>query len=333
MLTTAETLTSGFPLLLQPMVGFTYEPSNSIGVNMLFTIPQLDSKTHFCTIEYLTPIKYKLFNQCFQGPITRDELALLRCPHSEYLLHRNLLDKCFRSDVTFICPRHILNLVNDTRWIGLPWHKNSKLVFSRRHTKAPDCSNLHDLLHLGGRYFLSTQQRFLTVQNSTNGSTYTLQLTPLTVYHFPCDLIFASETTGYSQCPKRMSFHVPLFTQTTFHYLQWRGTNQDDILRLHYRSLNLTTPVHFDNITMQSLDKTFHLLDGQFSTQMTSLRSRISRLHTVHGKPFTDLLIYIAFALALLNTFCIFAFFCANSHRNIHQRIHSRFFYPLTFFI
>ena len=208
----------------------------------------------------------------------------------------------------------------------LPWHKNSKLVFSRRHTQAPDCANLHDLLHLGRSHFLSIQQRFLTVQNSTNGSTYTLQHIPLTVYHFPCNLTFASETTGYGQCPKRMSFHVLLFTQTTFHYLQRRGTNQDEILRLHYKSLNLSPPVHFDNITIQLLDKTFYLLDGQFSTQMTSLRSRISRLHTVHEKPITDLLIDIAFALALLDTFCIFVFFCTNSRQNIQQRSRSRFF-------
>ena len=156
---TAKGLDSGFPLLLQPMVDFTYEPSSSIGINLLFTIPILDPDSNFCTIEYLTPLKYKLHNHCYQGPITRDELALLRCSHTNYILHRNLLDKCFRSDVTFVCPRHILHLVNDTTWIGLPWHKNSKLVFTRRHTLAQDCSNLPELLHLGGRFYLSTQQR------------------------------------------------------------------------------------------------------------------------------------------------------------------------------
>ena len=80
---TADALDSGFPLLLQPMVDFTYRPSASIGVNMLFTIPKLDSAFSFCTIEYLTPLKYKIANQCYEGPVTRDELALLRC-HREF---------------------------------------------------------------------------------------------------------------------------------------------------------------------------------------------------------------------------------------------------------
>ena len=50
--------------------------------------------------------------------------------------------------MTFVCPRHILTLVSDTEWIGLLWHKHSKLTFSRRHQLAPDCSNLHELLNL-----------------------------------------------------------------------------------------------------------------------------------------------------------------------------------------
>ena len=69
---------------------------------MLFTIPKLDSAFSFCTIEYLTPLKYKISNQCYEGPITRDELAFLRCQQSPYLLHRNLLEKCFHSDKTFV---------------------------------------------------------------------------------------------------------------------------------------------------------------------------------------------------------------------------------------
>ena len=307
---TADALDSGFPLLLQPMVDFTYRPSASIGVNMLFTIPKLDSAFSFCTIEYLTPLKYKIANQCYEGPVTRDELALLRCQQSAYLLHRNLLEKCFHSDMTFVCPRHILTLVNDTEWIGLPWHKHSKLTFSRRHQLAPDCSNLHDLLNLGGRYYLSTQQRLLTLYNSTNGSTHSLQLSPLTVYHFPCELTFATQTSGYGECPTRISLHVPLFTQTDFHYVPWLNENDNNILRLHYDSLNLSPPLHFDNKTIQSLDKTFTLLDGQFATQMTSLRHRISQLHTIHPTRLNDFLTYIAFALALINTVFIFLSHC-----------------------
>ena len=98
---------------------------------------------------------------------------------------------------------------------------------------------------------------------------------------------FSTQTKGYGECPKRLGFHLPLFTQTDFHYLPWRGEQDDNILRLHYASLNFTPPLHFDNKTLQSLDKTFALLDGQFSQQMTRLN---------------DFLTYIAFGLAFANT-------------------------------
>ena len=170
--------------------------TKSMGINILFTILELTNDHTFCTLENLTPLKYNISGTCFQGPITRDELALLRCTHAEYILHRVFLDKCYRTDTVFVCPQHVLQTVDDTRWLGLPWHKDTKLNFVRRHQKAPDCSNIHDLFHLGGRYYLSTKQGFLTVLNTTNGSSHIISLTPLTVYHFPCELTFATQQTG-----------------------------------------------------------------------------------------------------------------------------------------
>ena len=100
--------------------------------------------------------------------------------------------------------------------------------------------------------------------------------------------------------------HVPLFTNDNFHYVPWLGETDNNILRLHYDSISFTPPLNFDNITLPSLDKTFNLLDGQFATQMTSLRHRISQLHSVHTTHFNDYRTYIAFALALVNTLIIF---------------------------
>ena len=77
----------------------------------------------------LTSLKYNISGTCFQGPITRDELALLHCPHAKFILKRTLFDKCYHTDDTFVCPQHILKTVNDTRWLGLPWNKNSNLNF------------------------------------------------------------------------------------------------------------------------------------------------------------------------------------------------------------
>ena len=80
--------------------------------------------------------------------------------------------------------------------MGLPWHRDTQFNFVRRHQKAPDCSNINELFHLGGRYYLSTQHGSINVYNTTNGSSRILHISPLIVYHFPCALTFASQQTG-----------------------------------------------------------------------------------------------------------------------------------------
>lgn len=308
---TVNALDAGFPLLLNPLVDYQYQMSQSIGLNILFTIPELATESTFCTLEYLLPIKYNLSGECYQGPITRDQLALLHCAHSDFIVHVNLLQKCYHSDSTFVCPQHMLQLVNDTSWLGLPWNSKTKLSFHRFHRKAPDCTSLHDLHHLGGRFYLSTQQGTLTIRNSTNGSTHTIPLSPLMIYHFPCDVTFATQQTGFGTCPDRITLHVPLFTPQTFHYVPWT-TNNDKLLDLHYQSLNISPPLQFDNSTLQSLDRTYHLLDGQLMTKLHSLEYDISKLHTVHETHVTDFLTYTAFALALINSIVILAFCCCS---------------------
>lgn len=115
---------------------------------------------------------------------------------------------------TFVCPQHILKTVNDTRWLGLPWNKNAKLNFVRRHRRAPDCSDLHNFYHLGGRYYLSTQQGLLPVFNTTDGSSHLISLTPLTVYHFPCELTFTTQQTGLGPLFHFVTFRGKITTMT-----------------------------------------------------------------------------------------------------------------------
>ncbi len=307
--TTAETLDAGFPLLMQPLVDYHYQPSKSMGINILFTVPELRDDHTFCTIEYLLPIKYNISGTCFHGPIIRDELALLRCQNSEFILKKSVLDKCFHTSTTFVCPQHLLHLVNDTDWLGLPWHKNTKLNFARKHQIAKDCTNLHDLYHLGGRFYLSTQQGKLQVYNATNSSTQTIPLSPLLVYHFPCDLTFSTQQTGLGQCPKSITMHVPMFTKNSFHYVPWQN-NDDNILHLHYKSLNISPPLTFDNATIKSLEQTYRLLDGQLTNNLASLKRDISRIHTTHETDLNDWLTYIALILTLLNSMMLCMLHC-----------------------
>lgn len=82
---TLSALDAGYPILLQPFVDYQYNMAKSMAINILFTIPELTPEHAFCTIEYLTPLKYNISGTCFQGPITHDELALLHCPHAEFI--------------------------------------------------------------------------------------------------------------------------------------------------------------------------------------------------------------------------------------------------------
>lgn len=300
--TTADTLDAEFQLLMQPLVDYRYQPSKSMGINILFRVPELHTDPTFCTIEYFLPIKYNISGTCFHGTIIRDELTLLRCQNSEFILKKPLLDiKCFHTSTTFVCPQHLLHLANDTDWLGLPWHKNAKLNFARKHQKAKDCTNLHDLFHLGGRIYLPAQQGYLQVFNKTNSSTQIIPLSPLLIYHFPCDLTFATQQTGLGQCPKSITMHVPMFTKSSFHYIPWQN-NDDNILHLHYKSLNISPPLTFDNSTIKSLDQTYRLLDGQLTNNLAKLQPDISRIHTVQETNLNDWLTYFALILTLLNS-------------------------------
>lgn len=129
------------------------------------------------------------------------------------------------------------------------------------------------------------------------------------IYHFPCDVTFATQQTGFGSCPDRITIHVPLFTKQTFHYVPWTHHSKD-ILDLHYKSLNISPPLQFHNSTLQSLDRTFHLLDGQLATQLHTLKQDIPKLHAVNETHTNDILTYVAFILALINSMIIFIFCC-----------------------
>ena len=186
--------------------------------------------------------------------------------------------------------------------MGLPWHRDTQFNFVRRHQKATDCSNINELFHLGGRYYLSTQHGSINVYNTTNGSSHILRISPLIVYHFPCDLTFASQQTGLGTCPDRITFHLPLFSHKSFRYIPWTH-NDDKTLRLHYSSLNLTPPLQFDNKTMTSLDHTFRILDGQLTTRLATLKDEISHLQKVQSTTLNDWLTYFTFGLVCIHSF------------------------------
>ena len=174
-----------------------------------------------------------------------------------FSIARTLLDKCYHTHDTFVCPQHILKTVNDTQWLGLPWNKNAKLNFVRRHQQAPDCSDLHNVYHLGSRYYLSTQQGLLPVFNTTDGPSHLISLTPLTVYHFPCELTFTTQQTGLGTCPHRITLHLPYFSSNSFRYIPWQNDDED---LYNYITNRLILHLHFNSIIKHSNHLTTHFV-------------------------------------------------------------------------
>ena len=148
-------LNFGFPLLIDPIVDYSFPDSKHFVLNMLFTVPEIPDKNSFCTLEYVTMIKYIVSGTCCTSLITGHDLALVTSPDSRFLLLTTSLSKCFHNESTYLRPPQVLALVNTTSWLGVPWTPASKLPFLQTHKEAFDCSGLNDLYHLGGRYYLS----------------------------------------------------------------------------------------------------------------------------------------------------------------------------------
>ena len=307
---TTKGFNSGFPLLIEPMVDCSFSDSKNFVLNILFTVPEIPDENSFCTLEYVTPIKYNVSGTCYTGPITRHDLALVTCPDSRFLLPTTSLSKCFHDDSTYLCPQQVLALVNTTSWLGMPWTPASKLPFLRTHKKAADCCDLNDLYHLGGRYYLSANSRTLTITKGKNVSD--IALSPLMIYHFPCDVKFPDQRTGLGNCPKRLTVDIPIFTDSTIRYVPWEDIMDDTILTLHLESLKIPPVTPVNKSTLDSLDKTFQSLDQNFDEQLDQLSSDISLIKETTTTTINDILTYLAFTMALANL-CLLIFFRCHS--------------------
>ena len=130
-----------------------------------YWLPEITDKDSFCVVEHLTPLKFNISGKCFSGPVQHTNLALINCPNSRQVVSLEGLDRCFSSEVGFLCPKNVLKSVSSLQWLGFAWNPNLKLSFPRNHELAPDCGHIHRLIHLGGRYFLSTASGTLTLSS------------------------------------------------------------------------------------------------------------------------------------------------------------------------
>ena len=292
---TTRALAEGFPLLVQPMIDLEHNGKH-LDLSVLITVPEIRNTDSFCTVEYLSPIKYNVSGTCYTGPLVSDDLALITCANTKSLLKADSLAKCFQQDNTLLCPENILNLVKDTEWLGLPWTPTSKASFPRRHQQSQDCSDIHPLLHLGGRYYLATTTADITL------NTGPLELSPLTIYHFPCNVTFPGMSTGVSNCPKRIDIRVPLLHPEHIQYFPWEPQSNDStLLSLHHQSLRIPEPAALDNRTLQQLDRTYKILDGQLTQTLNDVQTNLSKIKERYDTTGTQVCAYLVLGLAIIN--------------------------------
>ena len=76
---TSKALVDGSPIFINPVVDIEHYGGHT-GDSVLLTLPEIPNQETFCSIENLTPVKFNLSNICYIGPITKQNLVLLRCP-------------------------------------------------------------------------------------------------------------------------------------------------------------------------------------------------------------------------------------------------------------
>ena len=288
---TAQALREGFPLFINPMVDIEHI-GHQIEASLLLTIPEVPGLNGFCTLEYLTPIKFKSLGVCYSGPVTKTNLVLLSCPNSKQILTTETLNQCYYDSYAFICPTNVLTLATNISWLGFPFNPDAKLTFPRHHVPVQDCSNLHPLLHLGGRTFLATSTSTLPLSSGS------LTTSPLSVYSIPCNVSFSGMATGIGRCPDRFSVSIPLATTSSVQFIPW-STAVTNLSKpdFNHPSFQLPSPAQLNTSVLTDIDNTFTTLDGELTS---SLDADDQSITNIQASSSTTLSGYLAgFALAL----------------------------------
>lgn len=146
-----------------------------------------------------------------------------------------------------------------------------KLTYPRYHIASKDCDDLHPFINLGGRHYLSTTAG--TVKTNVG----TLTVSPLTVYHFPCNITLEGMRSGLSRCPPRLEISLPIFKEQLMEYVPW--DMKDNInLRLHYNSLKIRKATRIDdNITLQ-LSKLYNMFDRKLGSDINAADEKIDTI-------------------------------------------------------
>ena len=289
-----KALNKGFPLLINPMIDIEHV-GNQIEVSVLLTIPEIPDLNSFCTVEYLSPIKYNSSNTCYSGPVTKLNLVIISCPNSRQIVTTQALNKCYHDPTAFICPTNVLTVAINIFWLGFPYNPHTKLTFPRHHVPATDSTNLHPLLHLGGRSFLATTSTSLPL------STGTIVTSPLAVYNIPCNVSFSTMVTGIGRCPDHLTVSVLFSTANTMQFVPWRAAISNlTTANFNHPVFDISPPTQLNTTVLSDLDSTMVTLDGELTCTIWNANSQIDSLKTGTAMVSTDYIAGVALGLSLL---------------------------------
>ena len=87
---TVTTLEQGLSVA-SPMVDVEHD-AHDLNVNILFLAPEIATKSNFCVVEHLTPLKFNLSGTCFAGPVRQTNLALITWTNLKQIVTVDSLD-------------------------------------------------------------------------------------------------------------------------------------------------------------------------------------------------------------------------------------------------
>ena len=191
----------------------------------------------------------------------------------------------------------------------MKWISGSKLSFKHAHIPLQRCHNLQPLIHLEGRYYLSTSHTNLTLSSPHNGS-HVISLQPLGIYHFPCSFSFPFQRTGFGSCAPHITIYFPLFSEGNFQYIPWFTRLLENGSLFSTPTFHIPTQLSLDHSTLKSLNETYNTLDADLTRRLQAV---LEKLNTLLNSPHTQvhsILLYFTRTLSVINWVVVFVFYC-----------------------
>ena len=170
------------------------------------------------------------------------------------------------------------------------------------------------LLHLGGRYFLSTKKQTINLNN------HPFKMSSMGIYQIPCNHTSDQLPTGFGTCPAHLTMNLPIFRRNNIRYVPWTPTDyNNNTINLHYKSLNIPPPLELNKTVINALDKTFHRLDGHLADKLKTIRADVDNIHEVSNTPLAIAIASIALVFSAVNLLTFIVLCCYHRRRRLNQ--------------